>query len=212
MSRRIVRSGDFAQVVWNSCVWTLFVVVLQNLLGFGAALLLNQSLPGQGLMRSLILLPWVLPGVVAPVGYHELDTEGRRGLRNEQQDPGDQRHHPQGEASDGPCDRSGASFASTRRAKSVRRSVGDNGAGRRARSRSSVRASTLVSSTVSASCSTTVAAAGPRSGSAEPDAPAFWSATLRSCCSCAAAVSRYAPMIICSRTPCSDAGAGPDTV
>jgi len=64
---RIVDSGDFAQVVWNSCVWTLFVVVLQNLLGFGAALLLNQSLPGQGLMRSLILLPWVLPGVVAAI-------------------------------------------------------------------------------------------------------------------------------------------------
>jgi multiple sugar transport system permease protein len=55
------------QVVWNSCVWTLFVVLLQNVFGFLCALLLNQSLPGQGLMRSLILLPWVLPGVVAAI-------------------------------------------------------------------------------------------------------------------------------------------------
>ena len=65
--QRIFADGDFATVVWNSCVWTVFVVLLQNVTGLGAALLLNQSLPGQGLMRSLVLLPWVLPGVVAAV-------------------------------------------------------------------------------------------------------------------------------------------------
>ena len=64
---RIFADGDFAQVVWNSCVWTLCVVLLQNVVGLGAALLLNQSLPGQGLVRALVLLPWVLPGVVAAV-------------------------------------------------------------------------------------------------------------------------------------------------
>jgi multiple sugar transport system permease protein len=65
--RSIVADGAFGQIVFNSIVWTVGVVVLQNLLGFGAALLLNQNLPGQGLMRSLILLPWVLPGVVAAI-------------------------------------------------------------------------------------------------------------------------------------------------
>lgn len=65
--RSIIGDGVFGQVVWNSVVWTLGVVLLQNLLGFATALLLNQQLPGQGLMRSLILLPWVLPGVVAAV-------------------------------------------------------------------------------------------------------------------------------------------------
>src|SRR6185437_4837213 len=65
--QEIVGDGAFGQVVFNSIVWTLGVVLLQNLLGFGAALLLNQNLPGQGLMRSLILLPWVLPGVVAAI-------------------------------------------------------------------------------------------------------------------------------------------------
>jgi multiple sugar transport system permease protein len=64
---KIIASPDFAVVVWNSIVWTAGVVLLQNLLGFLAALLLNQGLPGQGLMRSLILLPWVLPGVVAAI-------------------------------------------------------------------------------------------------------------------------------------------------
>lgn len=64
---KIVGDGQFGTVVRNSLVWTVFVVLLQNLLGFGAALLLNQNLPGQGLMRALVLLPWVLPGVVAAV-------------------------------------------------------------------------------------------------------------------------------------------------
>jgi multiple sugar transport system permease protein len=65
--RKIVMDPEFATVVRNSIVWTLFVVVLQNLTGFAAALLLNQKLPGQGLMRALVLLPWVLPGVVAAI-------------------------------------------------------------------------------------------------------------------------------------------------
>jgi multiple sugar transport system permease protein len=43
------------------------VVILQNVCGFFSALLLNQSLPGQGLMRSLVLLPWIMPGVVAAI-------------------------------------------------------------------------------------------------------------------------------------------------
>src|SRR5262245_5574690 len=64
---KIIGDPGFGQVVWNSLIWTVFVVVLQNVTGFAAALLLNQRLPGQGLMRSLVLLPWVLPGVVAAI-------------------------------------------------------------------------------------------------------------------------------------------------
>jgi len=65
--KSIIGDGAFGRVVWNSIVWTVGVVLLQNLLGFASALLLNQRLPGQALMRSLILLPWVLPGVVAAI-------------------------------------------------------------------------------------------------------------------------------------------------
>jgi multiple sugar transport system permease protein len=65
--RSIIGDGAFGQIVVNSLVWTVGVVLLQNIIGFSSALLLNQHLPGQGLMRSLILLPWVLPGVVAAI-------------------------------------------------------------------------------------------------------------------------------------------------
>ena len=65
--RRVIVSGEFGAIVWNCRVRTICVVLLQNLLGFATALLLAQRLPGTGLMRSLILLPWVLPGVVGAI-------------------------------------------------------------------------------------------------------------------------------------------------
>jgi multiple sugar transport system permease protein len=58
--------GDsrFWDMVRNSLVWTFAVVAFQAILGLASALLLNQNLPMKGLMRALVLLPWVLPGVV----------------------------------------------------------------------------------------------------------------------------------------------------
>lgn len=64
---KIFASRDFPEIVANSVAWTVGVVALQNLLGFAVALLLNQNLPGQGLMRALVLLPWILPGVVGAI-------------------------------------------------------------------------------------------------------------------------------------------------
>lgn len=57
----------FDDVLWNSVAWTLGVVVLQNILGFFVAMLLNQGLPMQGLTRALVLMPFVLPGVVTAI-------------------------------------------------------------------------------------------------------------------------------------------------
>lgn len=65
--RHIFGDQTFWQVVRNSLLWTVGVVLLQNLGGFLIALLLNQRMPGQGVLRSLVLLPWVLPGVVAAI-------------------------------------------------------------------------------------------------------------------------------------------------
>ena len=59
------QATEQAVVVDNRELFNL--MLLQNLLGFLVALLLNQQLPGQGMLRALILLPWVLPGVVAAV-------------------------------------------------------------------------------------------------------------------------------------------------
>lgn len=65
--RQIFASDDFWQVLRNSLTWTASVVLLQNVCGFAVALLLNEKVPLRALTRSLVLLPWVLPGVVAAV-------------------------------------------------------------------------------------------------------------------------------------------------
>lgn len=65
--RKLFADPTFWAVVRNSLVWTIGVVLLQNVIGFLTALALDRNVPGQGLMRSLILLPWVLPGVVAAI-------------------------------------------------------------------------------------------------------------------------------------------------
>ncbi|MBD1555855.1 sugar ABC transporter permease [Vibrio sp. S9_S30] len=64
---KLLSQDQFWQIIQNSVAWTLGVIVLQNLFGFLTALLLNEKIPGQGLMRSLVLLPWVLPGIVAAI-------------------------------------------------------------------------------------------------------------------------------------------------
>jgi multiple sugar transport system permease protein len=50
--------------LWNSLWWITLVVGLQFLLGFAAALLLNQSFWWRGLARALVIVPWALPSVI----------------------------------------------------------------------------------------------------------------------------------------------------
>ncbi|PKF81062.1 sugar ABC transporter permease [Vibrio sp. vnigr-6D03] len=64
---KLLSQEQFWQIIQNSVAWTFGVIILQNLFGFLTALLLNEKIPGQGLMRSLVLLPWVLPGIVAAI-------------------------------------------------------------------------------------------------------------------------------------------------
>jgi multiple sugar transport system permease protein len=47
-----------------SVIWTLATVAVQFVVGMGAALLLNQPVPGQRLFRVLLLVPWAFPVIV----------------------------------------------------------------------------------------------------------------------------------------------------
>lgn len=62
---RIFNSPQFGDIVFNSFVWTIAVVSGQFLVGLSVALLFNQHFRGRGLARSLIIIPWVTPGVIA---------------------------------------------------------------------------------------------------------------------------------------------------
>jgi multiple sugar transport system permease protein len=64
---KIFSSPLFLKVIVNTIIWTTFVVFFQFILGFSVALLLNKQVAGKGLIRGLILIPWVIPGVVAAI-------------------------------------------------------------------------------------------------------------------------------------------------
>jgi multiple sugar transport system permease protein len=61
---RLVQDPVFWQSLWNSVVWVFGSVILQFIVGFAAALLLQQAFRGRALVRTLTLLPWIIPGVV----------------------------------------------------------------------------------------------------------------------------------------------------
>ena len=61
---RLVQDPVFWLTLWNSVVWVFGSVILQFIFGFAAALLLQQAFRGRALVRTLTLLPWIIPGVV----------------------------------------------------------------------------------------------------------------------------------------------------
>ncbi len=62
----------FRQALGQTVVWTVSVVAGQLVLGYATALLLNQPVPGRGIFRTLILLPWALPSVVVALTWQWL--------------------------------------------------------------------------------------------------------------------------------------------
>src|SRR5688500_160944 len=63
--RRLLDDEVFRIATQNTVVWVVGGAASQFLLGLVAALALNRSLPGFRPARVLILLPWLLPSVVA---------------------------------------------------------------------------------------------------------------------------------------------------
>src|SRR5262245_19576124 len=79
---RLVRDDVFWLNLWNSFVWVFGSVSLQFLGGFAAALLLHQSFRGRALVRTLTLLPWIIPGVVVALIW-EFIYQPNYGLLND---------------------------------------------------------------------------------------------------------------------------------
>jgi trehalose/maltose transport system permease protein len=51
--------------VWNTVVFTLVSVSIETALGLVIALTLNASLPGRGVLRAAVLIPWAIPTIVS---------------------------------------------------------------------------------------------------------------------------------------------------
>jgi multiple sugar transport system permease protein len=63
--RQLFDDPVFWQAARNTAVWTSANVVLQMALGTGLALLVNEGLRGRAIYRSIFLIPWIVPSVVA---------------------------------------------------------------------------------------------------------------------------------------------------
>ena len=70
--RRLLRDETFWLTLWNSFVWVFGSVSLQFVGGFAAALLLHQSFRGRAFVRTVTLLPWIVPGVVVALVWEWL--------------------------------------------------------------------------------------------------------------------------------------------
>jgi ABC-type sugar transport system permease subunit len=63
--RYLFNNPSFVKTVQNTIIMVVVSDILKLLIGLGLALLLNQAVPGRGLMRAVIMLPWAMPGFVA---------------------------------------------------------------------------------------------------------------------------------------------------
>ncbi len=61
----VLRPRVTTQAFWNTLWWVGGSIVFQVVLGVATAILLNQTFPGRALVRSIALVPWVIPGIVA---------------------------------------------------------------------------------------------------------------------------------------------------
>ncbi|MBB3612541.1 sugar ABC transporter permease [Rhizobium sp. BK602] len=70
----MVGIGNFIEVIqdpgwWiavkNTLIFTVISVAIETVLGLAIALLVNQAIPGRGLARAAILVPWAIPVVVS---------------------------------------------------------------------------------------------------------------------------------------------------
>ncbi|MGO1074029.1 carbohydrate ABC transporter permease [Inquilinus sp. CA228] len=61
----VARDPQWWRAVENTLVFTIVSVALETLLGLAIALLLNGAIPGRGVLRAAILVPWSIPVVVS---------------------------------------------------------------------------------------------------------------------------------------------------
>lgn len=62
----IFKYGYFLELLKNTLIWTVGSLVTMMSLGFGLALLLNQSdLKGKSVFYAILILPWAFPGFIS---------------------------------------------------------------------------------------------------------------------------------------------------
>jgi multiple sugar transport system permease protein len=79
---RLLEWDDLATVLRNSGSFVLCVVALQVIFGLIVAVLLNERLFGRRVLRSIAILPWVVPSVVVGLVFANIFGGSRLGVAN----------------------------------------------------------------------------------------------------------------------------------
>jgi trehalose/maltose transport system permease protein len=61
----LLQDPDWWQAFWNTVQFAVISVVLETVLGLGIAMAINANMPGKGLMRTAVLIPWAIPTIVS---------------------------------------------------------------------------------------------------------------------------------------------------
>lgn len=80
--RKLILHPDVVSALLKSLEWTLGYIVVSVPLGIGVALLLFQNFRGRDLLRTWILVPWILPPIVMAVLWKWM-LSGTLGIVNE---------------------------------------------------------------------------------------------------------------------------------
>jgi multiple sugar transport system permease protein len=61
---RLIGDDEFWEVIGRSLIVVALTLPMEMVLAFAIALLLNERFPGRGIVRTLVILPWMVPPVV----------------------------------------------------------------------------------------------------------------------------------------------------
>ncbi|MEC1398662.1 carbohydrate ABC transporter permease [Peribacillus simplex] len=61
----VIRNENFSNALSNTVIWTVLSVAGEFILGLISAIALNQQIKGRAIFRGVIIIPWVVPIVVA---------------------------------------------------------------------------------------------------------------------------------------------------
>jgi multiple sugar transport system permease protein len=79
---KLLRWEYLPMVLSNTAVFVVGVSAIQICLGFGIALLLNQHWPFRRTVRSIAVLPWIVPSIVIALLFQQIFNGSRLGIAN----------------------------------------------------------------------------------------------------------------------------------
>jgi len=65
----LLRDSTFWLVTYNTFLYTIVAVFFKALLGFVLAIILNRDFRSKGLVRAIILLPWIIPTALSAIAF-----------------------------------------------------------------------------------------------------------------------------------------------